>query len=137
MAIKWDASLSVGVSFIDSEHQQLITLVNDLQDAMRQGQGRHQLGAILDRLLAYTKSHFSHEETVMKQRGYPQAAAHQGQHQKLLATVNDLRARYHDGSASLTVETSQFLHTWLVGHIKGTDQQFGEWLAARGVANAR
>jgi hemerythrin len=37
--IQWNDGLSVNVVEIDRQHQKLIGMINDLNDAMRQGKG--------------------------------------------------------------------------------------------------
>lgn len=37
--IQWNESLSVGVVEIDRQHRKLVELINDLNNAMRQGKG--------------------------------------------------------------------------------------------------
>ena len=43
--IQWNDSLKVGVAEIDKQHQKLVDMINDLHDAMRQGQGNAVPGA--------------------------------------------------------------------------------------------
>ena len=38
--IQWNDSLSVNVVEIDKQHQKLVAMINDLNDAMRQGKGK-------------------------------------------------------------------------------------------------
>lgn len=45
--IKWDDSFSVKVGEIDRQHVNLVNMINDLSDAMRQGKGKDTLGKII------------------------------------------------------------------------------------------
>ena len=63
-AVSWSSQYSVGIATIDSEHQKLIALINDLHAAMKEG-GEAAMGKILDGLAAYTVSHFANEEKLM------------------------------------------------------------------------
>jgi len=60
--ISWNDNLSVHVGEIDRQHQQLIKMINDLDDAMKQGKGKEVLGKIVKGLSDYTAYHFSTEE---------------------------------------------------------------------------
>jgi hemerythrin len=42
--IQWNDSLSVNVVEIDKQHQKLVRMINELNDAMRQGKGKEALG---------------------------------------------------------------------------------------------
>lgn len=128
----WDDRLSVGVKQIDDEHKHLIKLVNELHDAIRANQGKEVLGRVLDGLIAYTGSHFGHEESEMKRTNYPQASSHAAEHAALVKKVLAIQAQYRAGKvAVLGMETLAFLRDWLVRHIKGTDQALGQYLKAQ------
>lgn len=131
--MEWDDKLSVGVQLIDSEHQQLIRMVNELHDAVRANRGKEVLGKVLDGLIAYTASHFGHEEGEMKRTSYPQALAHKKEHEALVTKVLEIHKQFQAGKvAVLGMETLAFLKEWLVKHIKGSDQALGAWIKAHG-----
>ena len=60
--IKWNDSFSVGVVEIDLQHQKLVALINDLNEAMLQARGKTVLTRILNELVSYTVVHFGTEE---------------------------------------------------------------------------
>ena len=60
--IQWNNDLSVNVKEIDTQHQNLIRMINELFDAMKVGKGTEVLGKIFLQLTNYTKTHFQTEE---------------------------------------------------------------------------
>lgn len=54
----WSASLGVGVGSIDEQHKKLVSLVNELYDAMIVGRGKAVLGRIFTDVIDYTVYHF-------------------------------------------------------------------------------
>jgi hemerythrin len=131
----WSNDLSVGVRVLDEDHKKLVAMVNELYDAMKDGKGKETLGGILGRLTAYTVEHFDREERLFSQTSYPNAAAHRGEHEALKAQVSDIQRKYNAGSGiSLTLETMNFLKSWLLNHIKGSDQKYSQHLNAHGFA---
>lgn len=130
----WDDSYSVGVRVIDDQHRKLVSLLNDLHDAMRVGKARSILGRIFEDLVAYTKYHFSTEERLMEQHGYDGYAAHKAEHDDLTAKALDLQQRWRAGTLGISIETSEFLRAWLAHHIQGTDKQLGAFLNTKGVS---
>ena len=58
----WKDEYRVGVIAIDSQHQRLVSYLNDLYEAMEAGTGREKVIEILDGLIVYTKLHFKTEE---------------------------------------------------------------------------
>jgi hemerythrin len=130
----WTDKLSVGVAVIDDDHKKLVGMVNELYDAMQAGHGRDKLGAVLDRLVQYTKFHFSREEKFFAETAYPDAAQHKQQHEALTRQVIDVQKKYAAGTAAtLSVDVMHFLRDWLVKHIQGSDQAYRQHLNARGI----
>lgn len=131
--IQWQPDFATGINQIDSQHQKLVGMVNDLYEAMSRGEGKDALGRVLAGLVDYTKSHFATEERLMTQHGYPGYPAHKAEHDKLTAQVLDLEAKLKAGKAVMTVQVATFLKDWLANHILHTDKQYGPFLLGRGV----
>jgi hemerythrin len=131
---EWNESLNVGVESINDQHKKLVAMVNDLHDAMQKGQGAAVLGKTLDGLVSYTKTHFAYEEKLFADTGYTDAAAHKQEHDKLTATVVSVQEKYNGGAGdNLSGSVMDFLKSWLVTHIQGTDKKYGPHLQAKGV----
>jgi hemerythrin len=122
----WREAYSVHIPQIDAQHQQLIGLINQLHAAMLQGNGKPALAQILTQLVRYTDSHFSYEESMLRQRGYPGLAAHQAEHQKLKKQVVDLQVQFQAGKLLLTMQVMQFLKEWLANHILSRDMDYAK-----------
>jgi hemerythrin-like metal-binding protein len=130
--INWSRSYSVGVSQMDSEHQRLIDIINNLYAAMRSGRSKDAIGSILDELLDYTKTHFAHEERLMQQCQYEGFDAQKRAHEALIAQVVEVQKKYHAGTA-LGQEVMTFLKNWLINHIQGTDKKYGPVMNKKGI----
>jgi hemerythrin len=124
--------MSVGIERIDREHRGLIDLINLLHGEMLAGKSKDALGKVLDKLVAYTKSHFATEETLFRIHGYPQAEAHKKEHdaltQKALALQTDLNA----GKTVISAPVLDFLRDWLTNHILKQDMAYKLFLTSRG-----
>ena len=131
--IKWNDGFSVNIARIDQEHKKLVEMVNELTDAMKQGQGKDVLGEILDGLIAYTGSHFQTEENYFQQLKYPDAVAHKKEHAAFVQKVSEFKKEFDAGRATVSVNILQFLSKWLQNHIKGTDQKYSAFLNEKGI----
>ncbi len=132
--MNWTDKLSVGVGVLDEDHKKLVGMLNELYDAMQAGQGRDSLGRILGGLVQYTKFHFAREEKFFAQTGYPAAAPHKAEHDALTRQVLEVQQKYAAGaSATLSLDVMQFLKTWLINHIQGSDQKYRPHLNAKGI----
>jgi len=127
----WLEKYSVGIPQIDTQHQGLVRLINDLHAAMGAGQGSQKVGKILDELVHYTEEHFSYEENMLRQRRYTKLTGHQAEHKRLTGQVVELREKYRNNTITLSVEVMQFLKNWLANHIMGHDQQYAAELKTR------
>lgn len=132
--MQWTDKFSVGVPSIDTDHKRLVAMVNDLYDGVVAGHGKDVVGRVLDGLISYTAEHFAREERYFAATSYPDAAAHKKEHQDLVKQVLDVQARYKSGATStLSLEVMNFLKTWLVRHIQGSDMKYSAHLVSHGV----
>ncbi|MDO9308959.1 MAG: bacteriohemerythrin [Deltaproteobacteria bacterium] len=130
--INWSRSYSVGVNQMDSEHQRLIDIINNLYTAMRSGRSKDAIGSILDELVEYTKTHFAHEERLMKESGYTGFDEQKRAHEALISQVIEIQGKYRSGTA-LGQEVMSFLKNWLVNHIQGLDKRYGPVMNKKGI----
>jgi len=131
--VEWKDEYSVGLDSIDRQHKKLLNLINQLQTAVDYSTGEEFEREALDELVAYTKTHFSFEEGLMKDNDYPDYEPHKAQHEKMVKHVEDVLSEYekdHDTAMSNAVE---FLKDWLINHINGTDQKYSQFLIEKGV----
>lgn len=129
----WTPSYSVKVKRFDEDHQQLFSVVNELHDGMKAGRGNVVLQDVLLKLLRYTERHFTAEEAVMKELGYPELAAHVDEHHKFIEKVTKVVDQYKANAVGLSVDVLDFLVKWLSQHIMAVDKRYGDFLNAKGV----
>lgn len=129
----WNDSYSVHVDQFDAQHRKLFEIINTLADAMRAGKGDDAIRDVVTQLAVYTRTHFLQEEVAMRQSGYPELAAHQAVHNKLLQDVEKYKAELLEGRKPNVVAVLNFLQNWLVQHIQKTDKKYSDHLNAHGL----
>ena len=107
--------------------------MNELSQAMQHKRSKEAIGSVLQRLIAYTGTHFAAEEEAFRKSGYPEEAAHVQQHKDLVNQALALQEKFNSGETLLTHDVIEFLQNWLVKHIKGTDNRYGTHLRKAGV----
>jgi hemerythrin-like metal-binding protein len=117
---------------MDQEHKRLVEIINNLYGAMRQGKGNEVIGPILDGLVEYTRTHFAHEERLMKEAGYAAREEHKREHDSLTGQVLEIQNKYRSG-AVLSLEVMSFVKDWLVNHIQGSDKRYGPQMIKKGI----
>ncbi|MEA1050108.1 bacteriohemerythrin [Lamprobacter modestohalophilus] len=131
--LQWNDSLSVRIDSIDAEHKKLIAMINALHDAMRQQRSKAVQQRVINGLVSYTRIHFVNEERFFDQHGYPNAPAHKQEHAKFIFKVKAFQDDFERGKLTLSLDIMNFLSDWLSDHIKGSDQRYSDYLAAKGV----
>ncbi|MEG3617745.1 bacteriohemerythrin [Magnetovibrio sp. PR-2] len=129
--INWSQDLCVGVEEIDVDHQSLVKYLNELFIACSAGQGPVVLKSTLQHVKDYTRTHFAHEEDVMRKIKYPDIDVHVHEHAYLISELDDLiEAFEHDPNHDLSNKTLQFLEDWLLHHILQEDKKIGKFMGA-------
>jgi hemerythrin-like metal-binding protein len=129
----WSSRFSVGVRDIDDQHIGLVDTLNELHGAMMSGKANAVTGALLRKLVDYTRRHFSAEEQMMAFAKYPGLAQHRVKHEALTKQVAEFVGRYERGEARMNVELLNFLSDWLTTHILKEDKEYGPWMNEHGV----
>lgn len=125
--IKWRESFNTGVDQFDEEHKKIVDLIQRLFDALKTGQ-KDDCATIIDELTSYTEYHFSNEEKVMTEVGYPGLEEHCQEHRDLIAQAASFQELGESMSREQLGEFYQFLRDWLVNHIIGCDKKYGEYI---------
>lgn len=130
---QWTEVPSVGIDQIDEEHQHFIRLLDRFNHAETRGLPEAELYAMLAEVVLYTEEHFTNEEALMQEAGYPFVSQHRMMHDMAEAEVHRL------ASGSATEEEirdvlGRFMLNWLLLHIKSADSKFGVWLQEKNAA---
>jgi len=127
---KWDDSYKTGHKIVDTQHQELFRMVNELHDGIVANKGKEILQPTLEKLAKYTIEHFRSEEALMTEVKYPALSAHKRKHDDLTKQVKELIEKYRTGKAVLSMTLSNFLADWLRHHIKEDDMALIKYLQA-------
>ena len=127
MAIEWTNDLSVGVSSIDAQHQQLFKMADELFEAGKNGKSKEKIGDLLGFLDRYTKQHFKDEEAYMKSINYPGLAEQEKAHQAFVNELTKLKGEFDNsgGNIAVIIGANQMVVEWLTKHISGMDKKIG------------
>ncbi len=129
----WTDDLSVKIPTIDEQHKKLIGMINDFYDSFKSGQNKEKLVELVSGLKDYTSYHFSTEEDLLTQHGYPGFDNHKEQHVAFVEKVDDFHQRMESGKLLVSLEVTNFLKDWLTSHIKKTDHEYSSFLVDKGV----
>jgi len=118
------------VSEIDRQHQQLVSSLNRLNEAVTNNEPRENIDRIIDDVISYTRMHFETEERLMILSGYPEKDRHVDKHEELIRDALHFREKLNYMEADLFPE---WFHHWpfsrVLAHIQYADQQLEQHLA--------
>lgn len=136
--ITWSDDRRLGIEALDKQHKLLADCINRLMGECRQAETDspentvnhgQALARLIDELYTTTKSHFNHEEALMREENYPSYATHAREHLMLLA---ELKATVANGlkvdCASLNRDILNSLKSWLIAHVSHSDRDFADFL---------
>ncbi len=118
---------------IDKQHKTLIDTINELHEAMKQGKSRDITGKTLDKLINYTKEHFTTEENFFQKFDYKEKSSHTLEHDGFVKKVVELKKSFENGNTMISPEVLNFLSTWTKSQILVIDKKYSEFLNSKGI----
>ncbi len=131
--ITWEEKYSVRIPRLDEHHKKLIGLINELHDAMKMGSSKAVLSKVIERMVDYTKFHFTAEESAMTKAGYSAYPGHKAEHDAFVNKALKYQEDFNSGKLMLSLDVMKFLREWLVNHIQVVDKKYGPVLKEKGV----
>lgn len=122
----------VGVEQIDTEHQYLITLMNQMMETLyadsEVAKKQQELEGYIDKLIEYGEVHFAHEEAYMEEMKDPELYYQKLQHNMFLNKVRaiDVQSLNDAEKKKIMEDTLKYLTKWLYRHIIGSDTMIGK-----------
>ena len=131
--LRWTDSYRVNVAILDQQHQELFKVVNELEQALRVGEGHTAIGKILDRLVTYAGLHFAAEESLMEQHHFPGLPTHRIQHEVFRKKLLTFLEKHRTARSGVPIEVLLLLQSWLKQHVLNIDKLYSKFLNERGV----
>lgn len=124
--------LETGNAIIDREHRELFEAVNQLLDSCGKGQGRAAMEPAIQFLIGYVDKHFSHEEQLQQESGYPGMRAHKTFHAGYKKTLREIAAKIPASGPSVADLSAMNKHVAvLINHIRVEDKRLSSHLKQR------
>lgn len=127
---EFDENLVTGDELIDSQHKELIGKINELLKVCEKRDGKMTALKTLNYLADYTDFHFSAEEKLQEEIGYPGLAEHKEKHEELRKVVKELFEMLEDQEGptdDFVEQVNRNVTQWLYHHIKGFDRSVAEF----------
>jgi hemerythrin len=115
----WDSSYSVGRDDIDRQHKQIFEMANSLPEVMDRETWKRSVMA----LYKHTREHFTAEEQMMREIGYPGLPEHRTLHEEMIGKLNEVSAQPLS-CESAAYSFKKMLYTWIIDHILNRDMDY-------------
>jgi hemerythrin len=127
IAVEWSSRFEVGHERIDFEHQIFLNLIRAASDLTQGAVTRQRVLMHLNEVKQYAVFHFTSEENMMFDVGYPDIEAHKKEHKKLLALFDDRLHQYRLEEIDLE-QIVEFLFEWFALHTTQVDTQLAKYI---------
>ncbi len=123
--LTWSNQLNVGIASVDQQHKRLVEILNQLDETVAIGDEPQAILGLIEALIDYTRYHFEHEESLMREAGYDakEFAVHQEQHREFVAKVQDEQQKAFFDPDTVSNNLLEFLVQWLSAHILYSDKK--------------
>ena len=121
-----------GIELIDNEHKKLFEIMGRV-DALIHNEDLYdrfdEILNLIDELKDYTVFHFSDEEKLMEEKGYPALEAQKKAHRGFVDKLEEINLdEVDENQEAYLSDLLEYLLHWLTGHILGMDKKIGEFL---------
>ncbi|HCT2507006.1 TPA: diguanylate cyclase [Aeromonas dhakensis] len=124
-SLLWQSSHECGHPRIDAEHRQLFVLTNRLLEHMKDHQEHPALFLeCMENLFDVARHHFTFEEQVLAELGYPEFTSHQQDHQLLLQKADQLMTAARAGTLGNDELLNFIIQELVVGHMSQADRRY-------------
>lgn len=125
MKLTWAQYLSVGNALIDSDHKNLIIMINNIELAI--GRRDHAgLSKAIEKFATYMHIHLRNEEQIAEAINFP-LAQNKLEHQQLMYEIRNMLENQDPRNGTwpdnLVKKYSCFLNGWMLDHIIKKDMQ--------------
>ena len=92
--LQWKPSYALGIPSIDTEHREMIRVINAVYEQLENNHDPDQVQAVLGDIHAQIAAHFALEERIMRAANYSEFVQHKDSHEELLDQIRDLMDSY-------------------------------------------
>jgi hemerythrin-like metal-binding protein len=119
--IEWKDEFETGVPDVDHEHKEIISLINELHDAMSGEDASITVLDFLGEIHVHIAAHFALEEKVMREQRYDQYQDHKQDHERLLDEISDIMDAYEENEFYNDEEFAATIGNWFSEHFRTRD----------------
>lgn len=118
------------IPIIDEQHQNIVSIINEINDSLKHGAPIEQLVQLLENLISFTNFHFKTEERLMDEFNYIEVLEHKKTHEQLLNELSYLKTKFVQGGELVLL---QKIKDWFALHIMNSDKPLANFIIQKNV----
>jgi len=136
--LAWNEEFLLGNALVDMQHQRLFEKVSELIKSCENGSDTAQLQDTLEFLANFAVRHFTDEEALQIEYGYPEYERHRQIHETFKKTVNNYiqECKEKGTSDNLSRDVNRIIIKWIVNHIQYEDRKIGDFIKKQTLTKA-
>jgi hemerythrin len=125
-----DPGLTIGIASVDTQHRDIIAILNRLSAATESSPGAESVTESLSELGSMLGTHFIHEERYLRASGMPreELLAHLRRHDEILEQFVELNLEALSGNSRPVTEVIGIVRAWAVDHIVDYDLRLRDFV---------
>jgi hemerythrin len=128
---EWDDRFLIGHQPIDETHEEFVALVKAILHADTDA-----IPAMMEKLAHHVEEHFALEARLMEQYAFPARECHVEEHERVLASVREVRALVTAGDTEVAIDLAHALADWFPGHSDYMDSALAAWVVKKTAGGA-
>jgi hemerythrin-like metal-binding protein len=126
MAIAWQGDIELKITELDAQHEQLISLFYDLQQAIVGNKTGEKIEEIIEDISSYAQYHFSTEKNYFERFDYPGSDRHIKEHEKFSDKITAIKDNVKNNELKTSLLLIKYLERWINDHIITEDKKFSD-----------
>lgn len=111
------------ISVLDNPKMKYVNILNDLTD-IHSNNEIDKVEGVIDRLNSYASEELAHEEKLLMETSYPEAAAHIASHKIFRSRILEFKHELMYRNLYIVSNMLVFLRKWLVTHVLNQDRKY-------------
>ncbi|MEI6558051.1 MAG: hemerythrin family protein [Rhodospirillaceae bacterium] len=128
MRIPWSEEMMIGHLLLDSDHEHIVALVNELNDTVSNCANRGLLVNKYCQIIDCLGEHFTREEHIMISSKYPEADCHRKAHWYLFDQLTKMTYLLESNAPMAEKNIITFLNEWFFQHVMISDKKLAAHL---------
>ena len=128
MRIPWSKEMMIGHLLLDSDHERIVALVNDLNDSISTSTNSGRLIDKYCQIIDCLGEHFAREEQIMISSRYPEADCHRKAHWFLFDQLTKMTYLLESNAPMAEQNIITFLNEWFFHHVMISDKKLAAHL---------